>query len=122
MRLIEFSRDRAEPISLFESVCAASVAVGDGLGEAHIYSIYLEPGGKIGEHQAGFDQLFLIVEGSAWTAGEDGKRATLAAGQGAYFATGEIHSKGSDEGATAIMIQVSRITPAARATKQPGSA
>ena len=79
--------------------------------------IYLEPGGSIGEHQAGFDQLFLIVEGSAWAASEDGKRAALSAGQGAYFATGEIHSKGSDEGATVIMIQVSSITPAARATK-----
>ena len=117
MRLIEFSRDRSEPISLFDSVSAASVAVGDGLGEAHVYSIYLEPGGSIGEHQAGFDQLFLIVEGSAWAASEDGKRAALSAGQGAYFATGEIHSKGSDEGATVIMIQVSSITPAARVTK-----
>jgi quercetin dioxygenase-like cupin family protein len=117
MRLIEFSRDRAEPISLFESVCAASVAVGDGLGEAHVYCIYLEPGGTIGEHQAGFDQLLLVVEGSAWAAGEDGKRAALSSGQGAYFASGEIHSKGSDEGATVIMIQVTRITPAERATK-----
>ena len=115
MRLIEFSREGAEPISLFESVCAASVAVGDGLGEAHVDCIYLEPGGTIGEHQAGFDQLLLVVEGSAWAAGEDGKRAALSSGQGAYFATGEIHSKGSDEGATVIMIQVSSITPVARA-------
>ena len=117
MRLVEFSRDRAEPIGLFESVRAASVAVGDGLGEAHVYCIYLEPGGRIGEHQAGFSQLFLVVEGSAWAAGEDGKRAALSAGQGAYFATGEVHSKGSDEGATVIMIQVTRITPAARAAE-----
>jgi hypothetical protein len=62
MRLIEFSRERSEPISLFESISAASVAVGDGLGEAHVYCIYLGPGGTIGVHRAGFDQLFLVID------------------------------------------------------------
>ncbi len=50
MRLIEFQRERAEPIRLFESSGAASVHLGDGDGEAHVYCIYLEPGGNIGPH------------------------------------------------------------------------
>ncbi len=118
MKLIEFLRDKAEPITLFESVSAASLEIGEGNGEAHVYCIYLEPGGKIGDHRAGFDQLFLVVEGAAWAAGEDRKRVALSAGQGAYFATGEVHSKGSDQGATVIMIQGSRLLPAAQATKR----
>jgi quercetin dioxygenase-like cupin family protein len=108
MKVIEFSREHAQPIRLFESVAAASVHLGDGSGEAHVYCLYLEPGGKIGEHQAGFGQLFLVVEGEAWAA-NDGQRISLRAGQGAYFARGEMQSKGSDEGATVIMVQVSEL-------------
>jgi quercetin dioxygenase-like cupin family protein len=116
MKFIEFSRDKAAPIALFESVTAFSLEIGEGYGEAHIHSIHLGPGGHIGDHRAGFDQLFLVVEGTAWAAGEDRRRVTLSAGQGAYFATGEIHSKGSDEGATVIMIQVSRLAATPQAT------
>jgi hypothetical protein len=36
----------------------------------------------------------------------------LSAGQGAYFARGEMHSKGSDVGMKAIMIQVKELQPA----------
>ena len=109
MRVIELSREHAQPIRLFESVAAASVHLGDGSGEAHVYCLYLEPGGEIGEHRAGFGQLFLVVEGEAWAAGPDGQRISLRAGQGAYFARGEMQSKGSEEGATVIMVQVSEL-------------
>lgn len=109
MRVIDFSRVRAQPIRQFESVSAGSVHLGDGAGEAHVYCLYLGPGGEIGAHPAGFGQLFLVVEGQAWAAGADGLRVSLRAGQGAYFARGEIHSKGSDAGATVIMVQVSEL-------------
>lgn len=107
MRVIDFSRSRAEAIVQYESAAAASVHLGEGRGEAHVYCIYLGPGGEIGAHPAGFGQLFLVVEGEAWAAGADGLRIQLRAGQGAYFARGEVQSKGSDVGATAIMVQVS---------------
>ena len=109
MKVVEFSRACAQPIEEFESAAAASVHLGDGAGEAHVYCIHLGPGGRIGEHPAGFGQLFLVVEGRAWAAGADGRRVQLGAGQGAYFARGEMHSKGSDAGATAIMVQVSEL-------------
>lgn len=110
MRVFEFNSEQAQPIHLFESVSAASVHLGDGSGEAHVYCIYLEPGGLIGEHRAGFDQLFLVVAGEAWAVGEEGERVSLPAGHGAYFARGEMQSKGSDTGATVIMVQVSELT------------
>lgn len=112
MQIIDFSEDRAELVSQFGSVGASSVRLGDGSGEAHAYCVRFASGGAIGRHPAGFGQLFLIVEGAAWAAGADGERVALRAGQGAYFARGEQHAKGSDTGCTAIMIQVSDLAPA----------
>jgi quercetin dioxygenase-like cupin family protein len=38
--------------------------------------------------------------------GADGQRIELTAGQGVFFERGEHHSKGSDSGMTALMVQV----------------
>jgi len=109
MRKLHFARERGRPITLFDSTGALSVPLGDGSGEAHVYCIYVEEGGCIGEHVAGFDQLFLVVEGAGWASGADGARVALQAGEGAYFERGERHSKGSEQGMTAIMVQVAEL-------------
>ena len=109
MRIVDFSREQSQPISQFDSKSAASVALADGAGEAHVYSVYIDAGGRIGPHPAGFGQLFLVVDGEGWIAGADGRRVTLTAGQGAHFARGEVHSKGSETGMTAIMVQVAEL-------------
>ena len=109
MQVVDFGRDRAQPIELFDSIAAWSIRLGDGIGEAHIYCVYLEPGAKIGEHRAGFGQLFLVVEGVAWAEGEDGQREKLTKGRGAYFVKGELHAKGSEEGASVIMVQLEEL-------------
>ena len=109
MRIVEFSRSSAQPIELFGSISASSVRIADGNGEAHVYCLYFGPGGIIGEHPTGFEQLFLVVNGSGWVAGADGSRVTLNAGQGVFFENGERHSKGSEAGMTALMIQVSSL-------------
>jgi len=113
MQIIDFSARHAAPIEQFDSVGAFSVYLGSGEGEAHAYCVRFAPGGTIGRHPAGFGQLFLVVEGSGWASGGDGVRVELAAGQGAFFARGELHAKGSDAGMTAIMIQVRDLEPAA---------
>jgi quercetin dioxygenase-like cupin family protein len=111
MRKLHFARERGEPITLFDSQGAISVPLADGSGEAHVYCVYVEAGGCIGRHVAGFGQLFLVIEGSGWASGADGVRVALRAGEGAYFARGERHSKGSEEGMTAIMVQVGEMVP-----------
>ena len=111
MKVVEFAREGAEAITRFESVGAASVALGDGRGEAHVHAVHFEPAGRIGRHPTGFAQLFLVVEGRGWVEGEDGARRELAAGQGAWFALGEHHAKGSDHGMIAVMIQVRELEP-----------
>lgn len=109
MKLIEFSPQYAQPVELFESLSASSAHLAAGAGEAHVYCVYFEPGGKIGEHQAGFGQLFLVIHGEGWAAGEDGRRVELSVGRGVYFERGELHSKGSETGMTAIMVQVAEL-------------
>ena|SRR5215510_11299522 len=111
MNVIAFSAESASPISEFGSRGARAQALADGDGESHFYFIHLGAGGVIGPHPAGFDQLFLVTSGSGWVAGPDGLRQLLHAGEGAAISRGEIHSKGSDAGLSAIMIQIERCKP-----------
>jgi len=113
IRLISFSADEAVRIDRFASHAASSVDLAHGDGESHAYAIHIEPGGVIGPHPAGFDQLFLVVRGSGWVAGADGVRHAVGLERGAFIPTGEVHSKGSDLGMLAIMVQAGRWAVAA---------
>jgi quercetin dioxygenase-like cupin family protein len=106
LRVLDTGRDGAAPIEGFGSRGATSLEVGKGSGESHVYAIHFDPGGEIGPHPAGFDQLFIVTEGSGWGAGADGVRNSLAPGRAAFFRRGEVHSKGSEAGMSAIMIQI----------------
>jgi quercetin dioxygenase-like cupin family protein len=119
MKVVDFSRRLAEPVALFESVAASSVHLADGAGEAHVHCMYFEPGGRVGEHAAGFGQLLLVVEGEGWAAGQDGRPFPLSVGQAAYIARGEVHSKGSRTGMTVIMVQVRELEALARGVAAP---
>jgi len=90
----------------FEVKNASSLELAEGEGEAHAYVLYFEPGGEIGPHEAGYGQLLLAVSGDGWVAGGDGIRHALAPGEAAFIARGETHSKGSETGLTALMVQV----------------
>lgn len=113
MQIFSFEPQHAQPIALYNSMAASSVALGAGAGEAHIYCLYFGPDGVIGAHHAGPAQMFLVVAGDGWVAGADGARMPLRAGQGAFFTAGELHSKGSTSGMTVIMVQVADMRAAA---------
>lgn len=106
MRVIDFGPEQASPVTEYASRGAAAQGLADGAGEAHVYAVHFEAGGEIGAHPASFGQLFLIVSGSGWVAGPDGVRRPLRRGQGAVIARGEVHAKGSEEGCSAVMIQI----------------
>ena len=114
MKLVDLRRVGTEPILGYASVRAFSAALADGDGEAHFWYVRLEPGGEIGRHEAGFGQLFLVIEGSGWVSGNDGKRVTVSAGEGAWIARGEHHAKGSETGLTALIVQVRDLEPRPR--------
>ena len=58
MQIIDFSRDHASPIELFDSIAVSNVRIGGGQGETHVYCVYFKPGGSIGEHPAGYAQRY----------------------------------------------------------------
>ena len=111
MKLLDFSLSCAAPIHEYESVRASAIPLAHGAGEAHVYSVRIEAGGSIGLHQAGFGQLFLVLEGGGWVEGADGHRLSVVAGRGVFIPRGEHHAKGSDTGMTALMIQVANLAP-----------
>jgi len=92
-------------VTQYHSHGVRSAPLAHGHGENHIYSLLFEPGGVIGSHTAGFDQLFYVIEGTAWVIVGD-QRIELAAHEAAVIDLGEIHSKGSDGGARVLMVQV----------------
>ena len=106
--MILFSPESREltPVVDFQSRDANSAELAGGFGEAHIHIVRIDAGGEIGPHVAGFGQLFICLEGSGWVAAADGKHVSISRGQVAYFARGELHSKGSVDGLRALMIQV----------------
>jgi quercetin dioxygenase-like cupin family protein len=113
MRILRFDPSVAASIRwrpyAVERASALEVAAGNG--EAHIYVVYFEAGGVIGPHEAGFGQLLLPIAGSGWVAGPDGERVALVEGEAALIPRGEIHSKGSETGLAALMVQVRDLTP-----------
>lgn len=115
LQVFRFGAEQAALIPLFGSVGAASVPLAHGMGENHAYALHFAPGGVIGPHPAGFDQLFLVVQGAGWVAGADGVRQALATLEGAFVPAGEMHAKGSEAGMTAVMLQSSKFTGAADA-------
>ena len=108
MEIVRFDAGLAEPIGErpYEVRHASAVELAEGGGEAHAYFVHFEPGGEISAHEAGFGQLFVALSGSGWVAGGGGDRVPLSEGEAAFIRRGEVHSKGSDSGLTALMLQV----------------
>jgi quercetin dioxygenase-like cupin family protein len=105
LRLDASAADRIGPRP-YDVKLTSALEIAKGSGEAHAYVLYFEPGGEIGPHEAGFGQILFAVAGDGWVADEDGVRRKLAAGDAAFIPRGEQHSKGSESGLTALMIQV----------------
>lgn len=111
MRIAELSAHASREITEFDSVAARSLPLAHGDGEAHAYLLHFDAGGRIGEHEAGFGQMLLVLEGAGWVAGADGEPRALGVGQAAFIERGERHAKGSETGMTALMVQVRELAP-----------
>jgi len=111
MRLLPVTTAPWEKIEMYSSHRATTTRLADGSGETHTYMVRIEAGGIIDRHEAGFGQLWIIVEGSGWVAGGDDQRLEVSLGDVAFFERGEQHAKGSDQGMTAVMIQIYDLEP-----------
>jgi quercetin dioxygenase-like cupin family protein len=81
------------------------VPLTDEEGAARAACFHVEPGDRVGRHEAAARQLFCVVAGSGWVAGQDGARVPIAAGQAAAWERGEPHEAGSDGGMTAVVLE-----------------
>ncbi len=113
VQVLRFSASVAERIGQrpYEVNLASSIELAKGEGDAHAYVIYFEPGGIVGPHEAGSARSSLRFAGSGWVSGGGGQRIALAEGEAAFISRGEVHSKGSESGMTASIIQIRDLTP-----------
>jgi quercetin dioxygenase-like cupin family protein len=77
---------------------------------AHVAVAILAPGGVIGRHATDVPQLFVVVEGSGWVAGDDAERVEVAAGDAVLWDAGEEHEAGTDEGVVALVVETDALT------------
>ena len=108
MQIVTFDTDQV--VSRYDSRGARWTRVARSDGECHVGRIRLEPGGTLGMHPTGVDQVFLVVAGEGWTRVEGEERIPIVAGQAAVWCTGERHESGTDTGMTVIVIQAETLT------------
>ena len=98
MEILRFSASLAERIGYrpYDVKLASSIEIAKGEGEAHAYVLYLEAGGVIGPHGAGFGQIFFAAAGSGWVAGPDNQRVVLSEGEAAFISRGEVHRRAAN--------------------------
>lgn len=114
--MFRFDRETASGIGAHGSVEAAHVKCGHSTGEAHLDIIYLDAGGRLGEHEAPTAQLFIVVDGQGWATGGDQHRRDLEVGDAAFWDQGEMHESGTDSGMTVVVMQALELNIAAPPT------
>lgn len=122
MRIVEFSSASGQEMGAFGSRGLVLSPVLQGRGAVQVGCMRLEPGGTVGRHAAAEPQVFLVVEGSGWVEGQDGRHVPIQTGLGACWTRGEEHAAGTDRGLTAIVIEVDEVTLVRMPRpRQPGS-
>ena len=112
MRLYGFGLEAGRPIAQFgsERLTITGIArVADG--GVQIGCTRLEPGGRVGAHQAAPRQLFLVVRGEGWVRGPEPERTPITADQAAFWEDGEEHEAGSEHGMVALVIEGDALDP-----------
>jgi quercetin dioxygenase-like cupin family protein len=112
MKIFRFDPDVGKEIEQFGSVKAIISRILHLEDEAVISSVHIQPGGKIGHHQAASPQLFLLVKGEGWIRGENDEKIAVQEGQAIFWEQGEWHESGSESGMIAVIIEGVRFDPA----------
>lgn len=111
MQIFRFMTSDGISILLYGSRGLTQTGISRSSGPARISSMTLAPGGEIGEHTATAAQLFLVISGSGWVTGGEGRPTPLSAGEGAFWEQGEQHGANTDTGLSAIVIEADGLTP-----------
>jgi quercetin dioxygenase-like cupin family protein len=111
MRFFRFDAEVRRMIERFGSrkVGVSRIVRSEGLFQAGC--MHFDPGGVIGFHPAGVNQLFLVVSGSGWVRDETSGRVPIRAGEAVFWEAGEGHESGTETGMTAIVIEGPGLNP-----------
>jgi hypothetical protein len=109
MRVIEVVIESGRPIEQFGSVGAHHLGSVRFAGDGGWALLSLGPGSHLGRHPALLDQLFLVLDGSGWAAGDEGIRTPLQPGQAALWAAGEEHESGSADGMRVAVLEAASV-------------
>jgi quercetin dioxygenase-like cupin family protein len=71
----------------------------------------LGPTGRIARHPATVPQILAVLEGSGRVSGADAEFAPIRAGEAVFWAEGEEHEMGTDEGITALVLEAPGLEP-----------
>ena len=106
MRTYSFNAEDGRLVDEYDSSNVVVTPILSGaLPAARVHVAYLDPGGVIGRHPAGTDQLFVVLRGNGWVSGDDGHPVAITAGQAAFWQSGEQHETKTDTGLSAVIIQ-----------------
>jgi GrpB-like predicted nucleotidyltransferase (UPF0157 family)/quercetin dioxygenase-like cupin family protein len=104
MDVFRFDEEESIPISQFGSRFRLAPLTGDGTA-GRVQLAYLPPGGRVGRHPASSHQLFAVVAGRGWVAGQDGAPREITPGYAVRWHVGEVHEAGTDTGLTAVIVE-----------------
>ena len=112
MQVLRFSASVAERIGQrpYEVSLASSIELAKGRRRPRVRHL-LRAGRHRWPTRGRFGQILFAVAGSGWVSGGGGQRIALAEGEAAFISRGEVHSKGSESGMTASIIQIRDLTP-----------
>jgi quercetin dioxygenase-like cupin family protein len=123
MRLFSFEPNRGRPLTSWVDAKGvkhrvdpktSKVVIAPVFGSDHasrFACFHIGPGGFVPRHPAVGGQLFVVVEGSGWVSGSDGRRLPIRAGQAAYWEDGEAHESGTEKGMRAIVVEGDSFDP-----------
>lgn len=96
--------DATTPVVDFDAVDVGAVLLAAGTGPWTATVLVVGPGGSLGTHEAGRDQVLVVLTGAGWLE-VDGMRHALGPGDAGIVRKGEPHAKGSALGMVALAIQ-----------------
>jgi len=94
----EESRFDSKQVRLWEA------AVLDGAEKTRVHIAQYDKEALLGRHPTNLWQLFMVIEGSGWVAGEDNVLHAISAGEAVVWHPGEEHKSGSATGMSVLIL------------------